>query len=297
MMFRLDTNTLGLIALTTAAAWLAMFLLLPHRHGGVKPIRVHAIGAACALVAVGLILGLLESPAGGLRGLEGLLTSGFFYTFALLALAGGILMTTARDPIHSALWFAVVVLSASGLSLLAGAQFLAAGTVIVYAGAIVVTFLFVIMLAQSHGRAIYDRMARMPALSALTAALMLGGLLAAIVAVRSSQPADVPFETRLRTPASILARIPEETALAVVIRQAVPETSELPVPAEPGASTPHLAGLGATLFTDHLMTVEVIGLLLFVALIGAVAIATPRAPIRPSRPTGSDPSQSIGGPA
>ena len=294
-MFRLDTSTLGLIALTTAAAWLAMFLLLPHRHGGVKPVRVYAIGAASALIAVALILGLLESPAGGLGGLEGLLTSGFFYTFALLALVGALLMTTARDPIHSALWFAVVVLSASGLSLLAGAQFLAAGTVIVYAGAIVVTFLFVIMLAQSHGRAIYDRMARMPALSALTSALMLGGLLVALVAVRSSHPADITYESRLRTPAAILQRMSPETALAVVLKQAVPETSKLPTPAEPGAPTPHLAGLGATLFTDHLMTVEVIGLLLFVALIGAVAIATPRAPIRPSRPTGSDPSASIGG--
>ncbi len=67
---------------------------------------------------------------------------------------------TSRNPVYSALWFASVVLSTSGLFLLADAPFLAAGTIIVYAGAIIVTFLFVIMLAQMEGKAHYDRAAR-----------------------------------------------------------------------------------------------------------------------------------------
>ena len=44
----------------------------------------------------------------------------------------------------------------------------------------------------------------------------------------------------------------------------------------------HVEGLGGTLYTEHLVTVELAGALLFVALIGAAAIATPRAPIRPA---------------
>jgi NADH-quinone oxidoreductase subunit J len=43
-----------------------------------------------------------------------------------------------------------------------------------------------------------------------------------------------------------------------------------------------VASLGAALFTDHLLTIELAGTLLFVALVGALAIATPRPPIRPA---------------
>ena len=52
-------------------------------------------------------------------------------------------------------------------------------------------------------------------------------------------------------------------------------------PTRTRAEKPNVAGLGETLYTDHLMTVELAGALLFVALIGAVAIATPKPPIRP----------------
>ena len=78
-----------------------------------------------------------------------------------MAIVGGLLTVTSRNPVYSALWFASVVLSTSGLFLLADAPFLAAGTIIVYAGAIIVTFLFVIMLAQMEGKADYDRAARL----------------------------------------------------------------------------------------------------------------------------------------
>jgi NADH-quinone oxidoreductase subunit J len=55
---------------------------------------------------------------------------------------------------------------------------------------------------------------------------------------------------------------------------------------EQGREKPHVAGLGETLYTDHLVTVEVAGALLFAALIGAVAVATSRAPVRPGGPAG-----------
>lgn len=71
-----------------------------------------------------------------------------FASFALLAFTFGILMIVQRNPARAALFFAVVVLSVCGMFLLLAAPFLMAATIIIYAGAIIVTFLFVIMLSQ-----------------------------------------------------------------------------------------------------------------------------------------------------
>ncbi|QDV37149.1 NADH-quinone oxidoreductase subunit J family protein [Tautonia plasticadhaerens] len=274
----LDTRDLGLIAAIVTLGWVGVWLLLPHRHGGVKSARVYGVGALLGGIALLMILPFLTPPGD-------LLVGGFFYAFSTLALVGAVLMITSRNPVNSALWFAVVVLSSSGLFLLAGAQFLAAGTVIVYAGAIIVTFLFVIMLAQSHGQAVYDRAARRPLAASLTGMLLLGALLASIVAT-GTNPRDEGESPLLssRTSIATIAR-PVADPVDLVVSQAVPETSRLPGLREPGETPAHVAGLGASLFTDHLLTVQVIGLLLFVALIGAVAIATPKSPIRPDRST------------
>lgn len=272
----LDTRDLGLIAAIVALGWVGVWLLLPHRHGGVKTARVYGVGALLCGIALLMILPFLTPPGD-------LLVGGFFYAFSTLALVGAVLMITSRNPVNSALWFAVVVLSSSGLFLLAGAQFLAAGTVIVYAGAIIVTFLFVIMLAQSHGQAVYDRAARRPLAASLTGMLLLGALLASIVATGTSPRAE--GETPLSSSSITTAARPMDDPVALVVSQAVPETSRLPGLREPGETPAHVAGLGGSLFTDHLLTVQVVGLLLFVALIGAVAIATPKAPVRPDRST------------
>ena len=71
-----------------------------------------------------------------------------FYVFAAVAVLCAGLMITDRNPLYAALWFALTTLAVCGLFLINSAPFLAAATIIVYAGAIVVTFLFVIMLAQ-----------------------------------------------------------------------------------------------------------------------------------------------------
>ncbi len=188
------------------------------------------------------------------------------------------------------MWFASVVLSTSGLFLLAGASFLAAGTVIVYAGAIIVMFLFVIMLAQASGQASYDRAARMPGRATLCCFLLLWALLYCIQMVR--HPATVVetnpagFDLRLVPTRALAAQVnaPRRERIAAVLNQAVrPETARMvqsPSPA-PGVPAPHVAGLGATLYTDHLIAVEIAGAILFIALVGAAAIAVPRSNARP----------------
>ena len=116
----------------------------------------------------------------------------FFYIFSAAALVGALLTVTSRNPIYSALWFASVVLSTTGLFLLASAPFLAAGTIIVYAGAIIVTFLFVIMLAQMEGKAVYDRAARSPGAATFTCFLLLWCLIYSLSALTTDPSAQGP---------------------------------------------------------------------------------------------------------
>jgi NADH-quinone oxidoreductase subunit J len=274
---KLDKPDLYLAIAVVVLGAIGTYLLLPHAHGSAKPARVHTVGGVLSLVA-GLLFALFWVPP------HPFLSSLFFYGFSLAAVAGALLTITSRNPVYSALWFASVVLSTSGLFLLAGASFLAAGTVIVYAGAIIVTFLFVIMLAQMEGRALYDRTARAPARTTLTGFLLFLGLLDAILLVRApvvTQVAPRGDDVRLRrTRFEPLSRRSGRGPVATVEDRArFRPTSMLDDPA--GRTKPHVAGLGETLYTDHLITVELAGALLFVALIGALLIAAPRPPIRP----------------
>jgi NADH-quinone oxidoreductase subunit J len=259
------------------------WMLLPHGHGTAKPRSVHVAGGVLVGLAILLLLGFFTPPGPFLESL-------FFYGFALAALAGGVLMITARSPVHSALWFASVVLSTSGLFLLTGAQFLAAGTIIVYAGAIIVTFLFVIMLAQAGGEAHYDRAARAPGRATLSCFLLFWAVLYSILIVKTPRgPSLDEREAAARLvrmeqlPRSL--KVSRPAGVAAAVDSAVrPETARFPAPVRrpPGVPPPHVAGLGATLFTDHLLAVEIAGTILFVALVGAAAIATPKPPVRPA---------------
>jgi NADH:ubiquinone oxidoreductase subunit 6 (subunit J) len=99
-----------------------------------------------------------------------------FYAFSGLAILSGGMMITQKNPVHAALFFALVVLSTCGLFLLQAAPFLMAATIIVYAGAIVVTFLFVIMLAKQEGPSNADQRSREPFLASLAGCVLLASL-------------------------------------------------------------------------------------------------------------------------
>jgi NADH-quinone oxidoreductase subunit J len=115
-------------------------------------------------------------------------------------------------------------------------------TIVVYAGAILVTFLFVLMLAQPEGQAPYDRVSWAPLLAAVTGAVMVGLLTLVLVGVlqADANPPQAPFTTT-QLEGEILA-------------------------------DQHMAHVGAQLFSTHLVAVEVAGTLLLVALVGTVAI-------------------------
>jgi NADH-quinone oxidoreductase subunit J len=174
-----------------------------------------------------------------------------FAVFATIAILSAILMVTNRNPVYSALWFAVATLGVCGLFLLQSAPFLAAATVIVYAGAIVVTFVFVIMLAQQSGATVYDQRSRQPFFATIFAVLLLGALLAML---KTTSAADVHAGDG--RPAVVAAN---------VLSQQVN-----------GQEYGTMLGLGRSLFGDYLFAIELAGMLLLVATIGAVAIAPRR---------------------
>jgi NADH:ubiquinone oxidoreductase subunit 6 (subunit J) len=113
-----------------------------------------------------------------------------FYAFSGLAVIAGGLLVTQSNPARAALSFALVVLSTTGLFLLLAAPFLMAATIIIYAGAIIVTFLFVLMLAQQEGPSDADLRSREPLLATLSGFLLLAGLLYVIQATYNDRALD-----------------------------------------------------------------------------------------------------------
>jgi NADH:ubiquinone oxidoreductase subunit 6 (subunit J) len=100
-----------------------------------------------------------------------------------VAIISAVCTVTFRSPVYCALWFALSLFCTAGIFMVQGAQFLAVATIVVYAGAILVTFLFVLMLAQPGGGAYYDRVSWEGMLAATTGAVVVGMLSMTIVRV------------------------------------------------------------------------------------------------------------------
>jgi NADH-quinone oxidoreductase subunit J len=220
--------------------------------------RPKVVGLLLALAGTALLAVRLHAGAGPL------LETVLFFVFSAAAIVCAILMITNRKPVYSALWFALATLSTCGLFLLQFAPFLAAATVIIYAGAIVVTFVFVIMLAQQSGAALYDQRSRQPLVATAGAFVVLGALLATLhidEAPAAGKPPD-RAQIGVRDAASGNPRI----TLAA---------NPLSRPAD-DESLASMHALGRSLFGDYLFAVELAGTLLLVATIGAIAIAPRR---------------------
>lgn len=246
-----------LVPLLTGA--LAVAWMMP-RQGKPRPIAAGLMG----LAAVGMAGFFLLKP--GPQAVE----SGLFFLFAGTAVAAAGLMITSHNPVYSALWFALVTLSVCGLFLLQSAPFLSAATIIVYAGAIIVTFVFVIMLARQSGGAFYDQSSEQPTWATFAAFLLLGGMLVCLGEWRG-QSASAEGEgaggAMLAVPDTWQDRKLNPNPLSVL-----PESADSATP-----SSGTMRGLGRSLFGDYLFAVEIAGTLLMVATIGSVAIAPRRA--------------------
>src|SRR5579871_2197825 len=146
--------------------FLAVYALLPRVRS--YPAFWGASAGALALLLAGWLLARLEALTP---------ETFLFYVFSVVAVFLDRILVTQRNPARAALSFAVVVLSTCGLFLLLAGPFLMAATTIIYAGAIVVTFLFVIMLAQQEGVSDADQRSREPLLACVAGFVLLGALL------------------------------------------------------------------------------------------------------------------------
>jgi NADH-quinone oxidoreductase subunit J len=103
----------------------------------------------------------------------------FFYLFSGIMLIGGILVITRKNPVHSALALIVTLLAQASIYLMLYAPFVAGVQIILYAGGIMVLFLFVIMLV-SIDRSVRERQFNSQWVVGMVAAIALGGLFIAV---------------------------------------------------------------------------------------------------------------------
>ena len=158
------TDPHHILTLTTLLGALGMWLMLPRGTG-----RGRGVGILMATIALGL--GASQVPR-----LSDWMADGIFLILAGVTIVSAAAAVTFRNPVYCAIWFGQSLLGTAGLFLFIGAQFLAVATVVVYAGAILVTFLFVLMLAQPEGKAPYDRVSWEALLSAVTGMVIVGVL-------------------------------------------------------------------------------------------------------------------------
>jgi NADH:ubiquinone oxidoreductase subunit 6 (subunit J) len=157
-------------------------------------------------------------------------------------------MTTQSTPVHAALSFALVVLASCGLFLLQAAPFLMAATIIVYAGAIVVTFLFVIMLAQQEGPSNADQRSREPFLASVAGCVLLAALLC-VLQKNYSEPA--PERATLDGIVRNLERL-RDADDAAQIKQVLGDPKDFPL----GKKTPILVDNLGKLVHDNTVEAE-----------------------------------------
>jgi NADH-quinone oxidoreductase subunit J len=210
-----------------------MWLLLPR--GGAQG---RFLGAMLAIIALGL--GASQMPY-----LGDWIFQSVFTILAGVTVIAAVAAISFRKPVYCAIWFGLTLLGVAGLYLLTGAQFLAVATIVVYAGAILVTFLFVLMLANQEGKTIYDRVSWEALISAAAGMIIVGVLSMTIGGVFGS-------------PAAMDER-PISVSSAEQLAQGV-------------LSPYHVASFGMELFGRHLIAIEVAGTLLLAALVGAAVI-------------------------
>ncbi len=161
-----------------------------------------------------------------------------FFLFSAVAIVGALGMILSRNPVNSALWLILTLFCVASLYLTLHAAFLAVVQILVYAGAIMVLFLFVIML------------------------LNLGSL---------PRRAEIDWLRISAIGFGVILFV----QIAYVLASSL-NILPIPVPAEEAAEVASAAELGARLFSHYAFHVEMIALLLLAATIGAVLLAKRR---------------------
>jgi len=162
-----------------------------------------------------------------------------FYIFAAIAIASGVMVVSARNPVHSVLFLILAFFNAAGLFVLLGAEFLAMILVIVYVGAVAVLFLFVVMMLDVDFAKLRGGFMRYLPIGALIGFILLAELL-------------LVFGTW-------------------VIAPGVAGLAAAPLPSGSAAVT-NTRALGDLLYTRYVFAFQAAGMILLVAMIGAIVL-------------------------
>ncbi len=161
----------------------------------------------------------------------------FFYLFAAVAVASAVMVISSRNPVHSVLFLILCFFNAAGLFILMGAEFLAMILVVVYVGAVAVLFLFVVMMLDVDFVELRQGMLNY---------LPIGAVIGLIVLVELA----LVLGSWVIDPANVAA------------------AKGSPAPA--GVS--NTEALGRVLYTDFIYYFQAAGLVLLVAMIGAIVL-------------------------
>jgi len=161
-----------------------------------------------------------------------------FYVFSAVSVSAGLLTVTARNPVHSVLWLILAFLSAAGLFVLLGAEFVAMLLIIVYVGAVAVLFLFVVMMLDVDFAELKAEMAQYLPLALLVGVVLLMEPGLVIGTWTYSEHAD---------------------GLRAAVTPAISEAH-------------NTAALGRLLYDDYLLLFQLAGLVLLVAMVGAIVL-------------------------
>ncbi|PHY13430.1 NADH:ubiquinone oxidoreductase subunit J [Caulobacter sp. B11] len=160
-----------------------------------------------------------------------------FYLMAFTTLAAGLLVVSAKNPVHSVLFLITAFFSAAGLFVLLGAEFLAMLLIVVYVGAVAVLFLFVVMMLDIDFEALRDGFAQY---------LPIGGLVAGVLTL------EMIF------------------VAATVATNGAAGKNASPMASPEGIS--NTEAIGRVLYTDYIFFFQLAGLVLLVAMIGAIVL-------------------------
>lgn len=268
------TATLLFLASVLGALSLVLLMPRPGRRMGILGALIAIAALGTAWFAVALRGDLVTQLAEQTLGLPSVAFV-YYYVFSFIAIASAVRVITHKRPVYSALWFIMVVLASAGLLLVLSAEFMAFAMVIIYGGAILVTYMFVIMLASQNepehedDQPDYDRYALEPMWASAAGFLLLAVLL------------SVYFSPSAVTANPAAAMLSDDEVIEAYLNDRSLNETTAELASSPSASPDRVSNVervGLDLFQSHPLAIELAGVILLVSLIGAVVIAKTNVP-------------------
>jgi len=164
-----------------------------------------------------------------------------FYLFAIIMVFAAVRVITARNPVHAAMFLVLTFFTCSGIWLLLEAEFLAVTLVLVYVGAVMVLFLFVVMMLDVNVEPLREGFVKYLPVGLLVGAIML-------------------------------------VEMIVLITQRFFKSENYPAPVRADADYSNTEFLGRLLYDEYLFQFEIAAIILLVAIVAAIALTMRRRP-------------------